>query len=385
MVDARGLWVLPGLIDLHTHLREPGHEYKEDIVSGTEAAAAGGFTAVCAMPNTVPPNDCRAVTELIVTRARAAGLVRVYPIGAVTKGQQGEALAEIGEMKDAGIVAVSDDGHPVMSAELLRRGMEYARTFRLPLVQHCEDLALSQGGAMHEGLVSTRAGIHAQPAAAESSMVARDLELCAMTGARYHVAHVSAAASVAAIRAAKRRGLPVTCEVTPHHLTLTDEACAGYDTRAKCNPPLRAAEDLAALRQGIADGTIDAIATDHAPHSSIEKDVEFEQAAFGLLGLETAVPLVLALVRDGVITPARFVELLSAGPAAIFALPGGDLAPGRPADVTVIDPEARWTVVPEHFRSRSRNSPFSRWQVQGKAVMTVVGGKVVFAEKKLLV
>jgi dihydroorotase len=382
VLDVRGLWVVPGLIDLHVHLREPGQEYKEDIASGTAAAAAGGFTAVCPMPNTVPPNDCRAVTELIMTRARGAGLVRVHPVGAITEGLKGESLAEMGEMKDAGIVAVSDDGRPVMNAELLRRAMEYARTFDLPVVQHCEDLALSEGGAMNEGLVSTRAGIRAQPAAAESAMVVRDLELVALTGARYHVAHVSTAASVAAIREAKRRGLPVTCEATPHHLTLTDEACAGYDTHAKCNPPLRGGIDVEALRHGLADGTIDAIATDHAPHSSIEKDVEFEQAAFGMIGLETAVPLSLALVRQGVLSPSRLVALLSARPAAIFGLPGGDLAPGRPADVTVIDPEARWTVSPERLRSRSKNTPFSGWELTGRTALTVVGGKLAFADKR---
>jgi dihydroorotase len=382
VLDVRGLWVVPGLVDLHVHLREPGQEYKEDIASGTLAAAAGGFTGVCTMPNTVPPNDCRAVTELILARARSAGLVRVHPVGAITEGLKGESLAEMGEMKEAGIVAVSDDGRPVMNAELLRRAMEYARTFDLPLVQHCEDLMLSEGGAMNEGPVSTRTGIRAQPGAAESAMVVRDLELVALTGARYHVAHVSTAASVAAIREAKRQGLPVTCEVTPHHLTLTDDACAGYDTHAKCNPPLRGTADREALRHALTDGTIDAIATDHAPHSSIEKDVEFEQAAFGMIGLETAVPLSLALVRQGVISPSRLIALLSARPAAIFDLPGGDLGPGKAADVTVIDPEARWTVSPDRLRSRSKNTPFSGWELTGRAALTVVGGKVVFAAKR---
>ena len=378
VVDARGRWVVPGLIDLHAHLREPGQEYKEDVATGTRAAASGGFTAVCAMPNTTPPNDNRAVTELIVERARKVGVVRVYPIGAITKGLAGESLAEMGELKEAGCVAVSDDGKPVMNAELMRRAMEYARTFGLPIIQHCEDLSLSAGGAMNEGPVATRAGIRAQPTSAESAMVARDLELCALTGARYHVAHVSSADSIRLIAAAKKRGLPVSCEVTPHHLTLTDEACAKYDTNAKCNPPLRGAADVEALRAALADGTIDAVATDHAPHSPVEKEVEFEQAAFGMIGLETAVPLVLELVRAGQMSAAAFVTRLSSAPAALFGLPGGTLADGAPADVTVIDPEAAWTVEPAQLRSRSHNTPFAGRALRGRAVMTIVGGAIVY-------
>jgi dihydroorotase len=379
VIDARGRWVLPGLIDLHTHLREPGHEYKEDIATGTKAAAAGGFTAVCSMPNTSPPNDSRAVTELIVRRASEVGAVRVYPVGAITKGLAGESLAEMGELKEAGCVAVSDDGRPVMNAELMRRAMEYARTFGLTIVQHCEDLALSAGGAMNEGAVATRAGIRAQPSSAESAMVARDLELCALTGARYHVAHISTADSVRLVREAKRRKLPVTCEVTPHHLTLTDEACAGYDTAAKCNPPLRSSADQAALREALADGTIDAVATDHAPHSSVEKDVEFEQAAFGMIGLETAVPLLLELVREGVLTPAKLAARLTSGPAAVFGLPGGSLTEGAPADVSVLDPDASWTLDLGGLRSRSRNTPFAGRALRGRAALTIVGGKIVFS------
>jgi dihydroorotase len=382
IVDVRGSWVVPGLIDLHCHLREPGQEYKEDIETGTRAAAAGGFTAVCAMPNTTPPNDTRAVTEMIVRRALAVGSVRVYPVGAISKGLAGEALAEMGELKEAGCVAVSDDGHPVMNAELMRRALEYARTFGLTVVQHCEDLTLSAGGAMNEGPVATRAGIRAQPTSAESAMVARDLELVALTGARYHVAHVSSADSVRLLREAKRRGLPVTCEVTPHHLTLTDEACARYDTHAKCNPPLRAAADVAALREALADGTIDAIATDHAPHSPVEKEVEFEQAAFGMIGLETALPLILDLVRDQTLSPAALVTRMSVGPAATFGLPGGSLAEGAVGDVTVIDPEAAWTCGPSELRSRSRNTPFSGRALRGRATLTVVGGKIVFSGEK---
>jgi dihydroorotase len=379
MVDARGCWVVPGLIDLHTHLREPGQEYKEDIATGTRAAAAGGFTAICAMPNTTPPNDNRAVSELMVRRAAEVGVVRVYPVGAISKGLKGESLAEMGELRDAGCVAVSDDGHSVMNAELMRRAMEYARTFGLTIVQHCEDMTLSAGGAMNEGLVSTRAGIRAQPAAAESTMVARDIELCALTGARYHVAHISSAESVRLVREAKRRGLPVTCEVTPHHLTLTDEACAGYDTRTKCNPPLRAQSDVDALRAALVEGTIDAVATDHAPHSAVEKDVEFEQAAFGIIGLETAIPLVLDLVRRAGLSPSAFVQRMSTGPAAAFGLRGGSLAEGRLADVTVIDPEATWTVKPAGMRSRSRNTPFADLSMKGRAALTIVGGRIVYS------
>ena len=382
VIDVRGKWVIPGLIDLHTHLREPGHEYKEDILTGTRAAAAGGFTAVCAMPNTTPPNDSRAVTELVVRRAREVGAVRVYPVGAISKGLAGETLAEMGELKDAGCVAVSDDGRPVMNAELMRRAMEYARTFGLTIVQHCEDLSLSHGGAMNEGVVSTRAGIRAQPASAESAMVARDIELCALTGARYHVAHISSADSVRLVREAKRRGLPVTCEVTPHHLTLTDDACAGYDTSTKCNPPLRTAGDVAALREALADGTIDAVATDHAPHSPVEKDVEFEEAAFGMIGLETALPLVLELVRAGTLTPAALVTRMSVGPAAAFGLSGGTLADGAKADVTVVDPEASWTCDAAALRSRSRNTPFSGRALRGRAALTVVGGTIAYSGEK---
>jgi dihydroorotase len=383
VVDVRGRWVVPGLIDLHCHLREPGQEYKEDIETGTRAAAAGGFTAVCAMPNTNPVNDTRAVTELVIKRAREVGAVRVYPVGAISKGLAGEALAEMGELRQAGCVAVSDDGRPVMNAELMRRAMEYARTFGLTVVQHCEDLTLSAGGAMNEGPVATRAGIRAQPASAESAMVARDIELCALTRARYHVAHLSSADSVRLVRDAKRRGLPVTCEVTPHHLTLTDEACLHYDTHAKCNPPLRSAGDVAALREALADGTIDAVATDHAPHSPVEKEVEFEQAAFGMLGLETAVPLLLELVRAGTLTPAVLVTRMSTSPAAAFGLPGGSLADGAPADVTVIDPEVAWTCDVAGLLSRSHNTPFAGRALRGRAALTVVGGKVVHAAPEL--
>jgi dihydroorotase len=375
VIEAAGRLVVPGFVDLHVHLREPGHEYKEDIASGSRAAAAGGFTTVCCMPNTNPPNDNRAVTDLITRRAREVGLVKVRPVGAVSKGLLGESLSEMGEMKDAGIVAVSDDGKPVMNAELMRRALEYARTFGLPVVQHAEDSHLSGDGVMNEGPVATRAGLRGQPPAAESVMVARDLELVSWTGARYHVAHMSTARSADLVRDAKRRGLPVTCEVTPHHLVLTDEACSAYDTSTKCNPPLRSQADLEALRRALADGTVDAIATDHAPHSPVEKELEFDHAAFGVIGLETALPLVLRLVAEGVITLPRAIELLTSGPARAFGLEAGTLAEGGPADVTIVDPDRPWRV--EAMRSKSKNSPFLGWDLKGKAVFTVCDGRII--------
>jgi dihydroorotase len=383
VIDGRGLFVAPGLIDLHAHLREPGEEYKEDIASASASAAAGGFTAVCAMPNTNPPNDTRAVTELILARARAVGGVRVYPIGAISRGLKGETLAEIGELKDAGIVAISDDGKPVMNAALMRRALEYARTFGLPVIQHAEDLHLSCDGSMNEGLSSTRAGLRGQPPQAEAVIVARDLALVELTGARYHVAHVSTAASVRLIREARLRGLPVTCEVTPHHLMLTDEACLTYDTCTKINPPLRGAGDVAALREALADGTIDAVATDHAPHTSIEKQVEYDQAAFGVIGFETALALVLKLVREGVLPLADALARLTSGPASVLGLPGGTLSEGAPGDVTVIDLEKSWIVEPDRLRSKSRNTPFAGWKMTGKAVLTIVEGRIVHDELRL--
>jgi dihydroorotase len=377
-IDVRDLLVVPGLVDLHVHFREPGQEYKEDLTSGTRSAVAGGFTTVCCMPNTVPTNDDRTVTELIVRRAREIGACKVRPIGAVTRGLEGKALADIADMRDGGIVAISDDGRPVMNAGLLRRALEYARTFDLPLVQHAEDLDLAEGGAMNEGAVSTRIGIKGQPACAESSMVARDLELVEWTGARYHVAHVSAARSVALVREAKRRGLPVTCEVTPHHLALSDDACASYDTHTKCMPPLRTAADIGALHEAIADGTIDAVATDHAPHSEVEKDVEFECAAPGMLGLETAVPLILDLVVRGIITLPRAVQLLSSGPARCFGLGAGRLVAGAPGDVCVIDPGRAWIVDRDAMASKSHNTPFHGLAVRGRAVLTLVDGRIAY-------
>jgi dihydroorotase len=378
IIDVRDLWIVPGLIDLHVHLREPGQEYKEDIESGTRAAAAGGFTTICCMPNTRPVNDQRTVTELIVRRAREVGAVRVRPIGAITQGLEGKTLADIGDMKEGGIVAISDDGRPVMNAGVLRRALEYARTFDLPLVQHAEDLDLAEGGAMNEGAVATRIGIKGQPACAESAMVARDLEIVEWTGARYHVAHVSTARTVALIREAKRRGLPVTCEVTPHHLALTDEACAHYDTRTKVMPPLRTAADQEALLEALGDGTIDCIATDHAPHSSVEKDVEFECAAPGMLGLETALPIILDFVRMGTLDDKRAIAALTGAPARAFGLSGGGLAVGAVGDLCVIDPERPLTITAEELASKSRNTPFIGHTLAGRAVLTLVEGRVVY-------
>ena len=378
IIDVRDLWVVPGLIDLHVHLREPGQEYKEDIETGTRAAAAGGFTTVCCMPNTRPVNDQRAVTELIVRRAREAGAVRVRPIGAITHGLEGKALADIAEMKEAGIVAISDDGRPVMNAGLMRRAFEYAKTFDLPLVQHAEDLDLAEGGAMNEGPVATRIGIKGQPACAESAMVARDLEIVEWTGARYHVAHVSTARTVALVRDAKRRGLPVTCEVTPHHLALTDEACSHYDTRTKVMPPLRTQADQEALLEALAEGVIDAIATDHAPHSPVEKDVEFECAAPGMLGLETALPIILDFVRMGTLDDKRAIAALTGGPAKAFGLSGGSLAVGAIADITVIDPDRPVTFNAEGLSSKSKNSPFLGQKLAGRAVLTLLEGRSIF-------
>ncbi|MEK6606791.1 MAG: dihydroorotase [Myxococcota bacterium] len=377
-IDARGMLVVPGLIDLHAHLREPGEEYKEDIASASASAAAGGFAAVCAMPNTTPVNDTRAVTELILERARAVAGVRVYPIGAITRGLEGQALSEMAELREAGCVAVSDDGKCVASAGLMRRALEYARTFGLPVIQHAEDPTLSLGGSMNESVSSTRAGLRGQPHEAESTIVARDIALVERTGARYHVAHVSTQASVWLVREAKRRGLPVTCEVTPHHLTLTDEACLGYDTLTKCNPPLREAADVEALREALADGTIDAVATDHAPHTPVEKDLEFDHAASGIVGFETALPLVLALVASSRLTLAQAIERLTAGPARVLGLPGGTLAAGAPADVTIVDLERAFTPRADTLRSKSKNSPFLGRAFCGRAMLTIVGGTIVF-------
>ena len=376
-LDARGKIVTPGLIDLHVHLREPGEEYKETIASGCRAAVAGGFTAVCAMPNTTPPNDCAQVTEFILEKAGHAGAARVYPVGAISTGLAGKGLAPMHELHAAGAVAFSDDGLPVTSGLLMRRALEYARGTGRAIISHCEDPALSAGGVMNEGATATRLGLAGIPNAAEAVMLQRDIALAALTGGRLHIAHVSTQEAVEAIRIAKSQGLAVTAEAAPHHFTLTDEAVGGYDPNTKMSPPLRTAEDRDAVRQGLADGTIDAIASDHAPHSSIEKLAAFDQAANGIIGLETSLALALGLVHAGVLSLPRLVELMAVNPAAIIGVDCG-LQTGMPADITIIDPEVEHTVAVGDFRSKSRNSPFDGQDLKGRALATIVDGRVVF-------
>ena len=379
VIDAAGLVVCPGLIDLHVHLREPGGEHKETIASGARAAAAGGFTAVCAMPNTDPPIDDPAAVGFVRAAGLRAGGARVYPVGCISMGQKGERLAEVGEMVGEGAVAISDDGRPVSDAGLMRLALAYARTFGIPVAAHCEELALSRGGSMNEGLVSTRLGLIGVPAAAEEVMIARDLILAEITGGHLHIQHVSTRRGVDLIRAARARGLRVSAEGTPHHFTLTDEAVEGYRTDAKVNPPLRTADDVDAVLQGVADGTLDVIATDHAPHHYDEKEQAFEDAPMGLVGLETALGLALTrLVHPGHMTLPALIERMSTAPARAFGLPGGSLASGEPADVTVFDPAADWTVDPARFLSKSRNTPFTGMPLRGRPVLTFVGGEIVW-------
>jgi dihydroorotase len=377
VVERAGAWLFPGFIDLHAHLREPGEEYKEELKSGLLAAAAGGYTAVCAMPNTRPVNDTRAVTEMLVAKAKGLGGSRLHPIAAITMGLKGEALTEMADLKEAGAVAVSDDGRCVTSSAVMRRALEYAATFDLPVIQHAEDHALTQGAEMHEGAVSTKLGLRGWPRVAEDVIVARDVLLAEAARARYHVAHVSSFGAVRILREAKSRGIAVSAEVTPHHLLLTDAALLGYDTGCKVNPPLRADEDVAAVREGLADGTIDCIATDHAPHSSLEKDCEMAEAAPGMVGLELCVPLLLGLVHDGVLSIARFVDALTRAPARVVGLPVPTLRVGAPANLTLIDPEARHTIDPSRFFSKGRNTPFAGRAVRGRVLATVVGGRIV--------
>lgn len=390
VLSARGLVVCPGFIDLHCHLREPGFEEKETIATGTRAAAKGGFTTVCCMPNTQPPLDSRAAVELVLSKAAQEGAVRVLPIGCITRGRQGQELAEMGELAQAGVIGFSDDGRPVENSRLLRHALEYSLAFGLPIIDHCEDLALTRGGAMNEGRISYRLGLAGMPAAAEDLVVARDIALAELTGARLHIAHVSTRGSVELIRRAKEKRLPVTAEVTPHHLTLSEERVLGaegalphyaYDTNAKVNPPLRTQQDIEALLQGLKDGTIDAIATDHAPHTQVDKMVEFEKAEFGISGLETALGGLMTLVHNGLMDLPALLSKLTIEPARIIGRSGlGTLKPGSEADVTIFDPEAEWVVDPEKFASKGKNTPLSGATLKGKVMATLVAGEIVYRD-----
>lgn len=379
VLDCQGLVVTPGLVDVHVHLREPGGEHKETIASGARAAAAGGFTAVCAMPNTDPVIDSPATVGFVAAAGRAADAARVYPVGALSIGQQGKQLTEIGELVEAGAVAITDDGLPVMDSGLMRLALEYAQAFNIPVADHPEDLGLSRNGVMNEGLTSARMGLAGKPNASEDVHIARDLLVAELTGGHIHLQHVSTRRGVEAIRQAKARGVHVTAEATPHHLLLTDEAVEGYRTDAKMNPPLRSEDDRAAVLEGFLDGTLDTLATDHAPHHYDEKEQAFAEAPFGIVGLETAVGLILThLVHQGPMDWTTFVERASVQPARVFRLEGGSLAEGRTADVTVIDPELEWAVDPRRFVSKSRNTPFGGRALRGRAVRTLVGGRTVW-------
>jgi len=380
IVDIQGLTAVPGLIDMHTHLREPGFEYKETIRSGSEAASAGGFSAVACMANTMPVNDNRSVTELILGKAAQCGVVRVYPIAAVSLSLKGEILTEFQDLKDAGAVAFSDDGKPVKDASLMRRAVEYAASIHMPVISHCEDPNLSAGGAMNEGFASTELGLRGIPTLAEDIMVVRDILIAEFTGAPVHIAHVSTAGAVGLIRDAKKRGVGVTAETAPHYFTLTEDAVREFDTNTKVNPPLRGSSDVRAVKEGLRDGTIDAIASDHAPHAVTDKEVEYDYAASGIVGLETSLGLSLALVADGTLSFADLIMKMSVNPARILKVPGGTLAPSAIADITVIDLEKEWKVNASSFRSLSRNTPFGGRTLKGKAIMTIVGGEIKYRE-----
>lgn len=378
ILELNGLIVTPGLIDMHTHFRDPGYEYKETVETGSVAAVAGGFTAVACMANTNPCNDNRAVTEYIIRKSKLCGLARVFPVGTISTGLKGATLAEYGDMKAAGAVALSDDGKPVMNSHLMRMALEYAGSLNLPVISHAEDTDLSEGGLIHEGMMSTELGLPGIPPLAEEVMIMRDMQLAEYTGSSVHIAHVSTKGSVDLIRTAKQRGVPVTAETAPHYFILSDEALKEFDTNLKVNPPLRSPEDVAAIREGLRDGTIDAIACDHAPHAVTEKALEFEYALSGMIGLETSLALSLRLVEDGVLTMTQLVEKMSTNPARILRLPYGTLAPGVDADITVIDPYLSWQVDVNRFFSKSRNCPFDGWNMLGKAVLTMVGGEIKY-------
>jgi len=375
-IDAAGLYVLPGLIDMHTHLREPGFEYKETIKTGTMAAVKGGFTTVCAMPNTNPVNDNSSVTDFIIRKAIQEGACTVYPIGAITKGQKGEELAEMGIMHSEGCVAFSDDGRPVMNSLIMRRALEYSKTFDVPIISHCEDLSLSGGGMMNEGLLSVTSGLKGIPSEAEEIMVARDIALAGLTNGRLHIAHVSTEGSVRLVRQAKERGINVTAETCPHYFSITEKAVEGYNTNAKVNPPLRTQKDTAAIKQGLKDGTIDVIATDHAPHHRDEKLREFDAAPSGISGLETALGLSLKLVEEGILTMKQLIEKMTINPAKIMGINKGTLKNGADADVIIVNPDKEFKVEPEKFASKGKNTPFEGWVLKGAAVITICKGKI---------
>ena len=380
VIDLSGKIVVPGLTDMHTHLREPGHEYKETIYSGSEAAAAGGFTSIACMPNTNPINDNRSVTEFIIKKAAAAGIVNVYPIAAISLKSEGVTLSDYWDLKEGGAVGFSDDGKPVMNAGLMRRALEYASSLKMPIISHCEDTNLSAGGVMHEGLVSAEIGLAGIPAIAEDAMVSRDILIAEFTKAHLHIAHVSTAGAVRLIREAKARGVNVTAETAPHYFMLTDEAVRTFNTFAKVYPPLRGAKDREAVREGLSDGTIDAIASDHAPHARTDKEVEFDYASTGIVGLETSLSLSLSLVHDGVLPLPKLIEKMSLNPARIIGIPKGTLADGADADITVIDQDKEWVVDPQTFRSRGKNTPFKNWRLKGKAVLTIVAGEIRYQD-----